>query len=160
MVAKKAKPAASPPAGEQQEPGPIGKWGAAAAEEESFSTDTVQGSKLPPTERPDMGGVDTEEQRKVEAAAAEHRAAEAAKPAAQEPWTINVPELVSEVEKIEGFNEQIGALQDDRKEIFDGLKAKGYKVGIIRQVLVRRAKDPEKIKELDAQLRQYEEALR
>lgn len=186
MVAKRSSKKTAAPAGEQQQEdtgddtqrGPVGAWGAALAGKEGdeaagFSTDTVHGrpAQLDDTgqvqeqqPKPDMGGVDTEEQRKVAAAKAEADAKAAAAAAAADPGnsdpTINVTELVKTVEQIERINEEIESLQSDRKEFFDSLKGKGYKVGVIRKVIGRRQLDPDKRKEMDRQLALYEEALR
>lgn len=91
---------------------------------------------------------------------AEAAAAAAADKSRASEGNIDGAELVQAVESIERINEEIGALQDDRKEFFDSLKAKGYKVGTVRKAIMRRATDPEKIKAADALLRLYEEALR
>jgi len=68
--------------------------------------------------------------------------------------------LISFVERIERVTEEISGLQQDRKEIFAELKAQGFEVSILREVLRRRKQDPESVKEHDALLELYEEAIR
>lgn len=69
-------------------------------------------------------------------------------------------DLVKGVEALERLAEEIGALRDDAKEFMAELKSKGYSTKTIRQVMRRRAMDPDKRKEEDALLDLYEEALR
>lgn len=68
--------------------------------------------------------------------------------------------LIGFVERIERVNEEIAALQDDRKEIFAEMKAEGFNVSIVREVLRRRKMDPDAREEHDSLLELYEESLR
>lgn len=58
--------------------------------------------------------------------------------------TTNAPphsQLKALIERIERMNEEIGALQDDRKEIFAEAKAFGLDPKIMRIIIRRRAMD-------------------
>lgn len=63
------------------------------------------------------------------------------------------------VERIERVNEEIGALQDDRKEIFGEAKAFGLDPKIMRIIIRRRAMEKAKRDEQDALVHVYSKAL-
>lgn len=63
------------------------------------------------------------------------------------------------IERIERINEEIAGLQDDRKDVYAEAKAVGYSPSTIRQVIARRAMDPDDRAEADILLEAYEAAL-
>lgn len=146
--APKAQPKADPPPNpDTPEPKP---WGA-------FSTDTANGEPKEPL----IPAEDTEAAKVATAKATKGRSAKNKAPEAKaEDTVLNTTALVKFVERIERKQEEISVMKEDLKEIFVEVKAKGYKSAILRKVLTRRAVDPEKLKELDAMVDLYEEALR
>lgn len=55
------------------------------------------------------------------------------------------------IERVERLNEEIKAIQDDRKDVFLEAKSRGYDVKTMRRIIAARKKD--------AQVRAEEEAL-
>lgn len=63
------------------------------------------------------------------------------------------------IERIERVNEEIGALQEDRKEIFAEAKAFGFDPKIMRILIRRRAMEKSKRDEQDALVHVYSRAV-
>ena len=75
--------------------------------------------------------------------------------------TTNAPvhdQLKALIERIEAVNEELGALQDDRKEIFAEAKAFGLDPKIMRIIIRRRAMEKSKRDEQDALVHVYSKA--
>ena len=75
--------------------------------------------------------------------------------------TTNAPvhdQLKALIERVESVNEDIGALQDDRKEIFAEAKAFGLDPKIMRIIIRRRAMEKSKRDEQDALVHVYSKA--
>lgn len=68
-------------------------------------------------------------------------------------------QLKALVERIERVNEEIGALQEDRKEIFAEAKAFGLDPKIVRILIRRRAMEQSKRDEQDALVHVYSRAV-
>lgn len=69
------------------------------------------------------------------------------------------PQLKSLISRIENVNEELKALQDDRKEIFAEAKGSGFDPKIMRILIRRRAMDKAERDEQDAVLDLYETAV-
>lgn len=63
------------------------------------------------------------------------------------------------VERIERIDEEIAALQSDRKDVYAEAKAVGYDARVIRQLVQRRKMKPEDRAEADMVLETYEAAM-
>ncbi len=68
-------------------------------------------------------------------------------------------QLRSIVERIERLDEEIKALSDDRKEIFDEAKGNGFDVKILREVIRLRKQDQEEREERESLLEVYLHAI-
>ena len=73
--------------------------------------------------------------------------------------TIAAERLRSFVERVERVEEEITALQDDKKEIYAEAKGEGYDVKILKKVIARRRKDRSDLHEEETLLDLYEAAL-
>jgi len=67
--------------------------------------------------------------------------------------------LVGFVQRVERMNEEIEALTDDRKEIFEEAKGAGFDTKILRKVIALRKMDPKDRKEMQAMLEIYMDAV-
>jgi uncharacterized protein (UPF0335 family) len=65
-------------------------------------------------------------------------------------------EIVANIERI---NDELAALQADRKEIYAGAKSEGFDTPTLRKVIARRAKDQDALREMDELLELYEGAI-
>ena len=63
------------------------------------------------------------------------------------------------VERIERINEEITVLQEDRKEVFEEAKGKGFDVKALRKTISIRAKDRHQLEELGATVAMYMQLL-
>lgn len=63
------------------------------------------------------------------------------------------------VERIERFNEEIKALNDDKKEVFAEAKGNGFDVPALKHVIKLRAQDHAERMEFEAIVELYETAL-
>jgi len=72
---------------------------------------------------------------------------------------VAADQLRSIIERIEFTNENIGNLNDDKKEIFAEAKANGFDTSAIKRVVQLRRMDPDKRAELEAVVDLYEHAL-
>jgi uncharacterized protein (UPF0335 family) len=68
-------------------------------------------------------------------------------------------QLRSLIERIENVNEEIGTLQEDRKEVFAEAKAFGLNPKIMRIIIRRRAMEKSKRDEQDALVHVYSKAV-
>ena len=68
-------------------------------------------------------------------------------------------ELRAIVERIERIEEDIRALNEDRKEIYDEAKGNGFDVKILREVIRLRRQDPEERDEKEMLLETYLNAI-
>lgn len=59
------------------------------------------------------------------------------------------------IERVERINEELKGVQDDRKEVFAEMKAVGYDVKAVKEVIRLRAMEPEKRRELQIVLDTY-----
>lgn len=59
------------------------------------------------------------------------------------------------IERVERINEELKGVQDDRKEVFSEMKAVGYDVKAVKEVIRLRAMEPEKRRELQIVLDTY-----
>lgn len=69
-------------------------------------------------------------------------------------------QLLSVVERVERLEEEIGGLQDDRKEVYYEAKSNGFDAPTIKRLIAWRKKDPSKRDEQDAMFDAYAGALR
>lgn len=67
--------------------------------------------------------------------------------------------LRSLIERVERMNEEIKALQSDRKDIFAEAKSAGFDTLIMRSIIKRRQLDPATRDEMDSMLDLYEKEL-
>jgi uncharacterized protein (UPF0335 family) len=67
--------------------------------------------------------------------------------------------LRAAVTRIERLNETIGEFNDDKAEEFKELKAAGFDVAVVKQVIQRRKKQRTEVEEKDSILDLYEGAL-
>lgn len=63
------------------------------------------------------------------------------------------------VRNIENVNEQIAALQEDRKQLYAGAKAEGFDPPTLRRLIAKRAKDQQIVQEQEELLALYEAAV-
>ena len=63
------------------------------------------------------------------------------------------------IERIENIEEQIAEVQEDRKDVYLELKAKGYDAKIVRQIVKFRKMDPAKLIEHHQVLGVYASAI-
>ncbi|MGG7535339.1 DUF2312 domain-containing protein [Rhizobium sp. 12,4] len=63
------------------------------------------------------------------------------------------------VERLERVEEEIGCLNDDKKDIYGEVKAMGFDAKIVKRVLAIRRQDPDKRAEEEAILDTYLHAL-
>lgn len=75
------------------------------------------------------------------------------------PGSFAKEHLFAFVERVERLSEEIVALGDDRKEVYDEAKANGFDVKILREVIRRRGADKADLQEHDALLDLYERAV-
>jgi hypothetical protein len=68
-------------------------------------------------------------------------------------------QLVGIVQRIERMNEEIAALTEDRKEIFEEAKVNGFDTKIIRKLIALRKMDTADRQEMEAILDLYKTAL-
>jgi uncharacterized protein (UPF0335 family) len=68
-------------------------------------------------------------------------------------------QLRSIIERIERLDEEIKALNEDKKEIFDEAKGNGFDVKILREVLRLRKQDQEEREERESLLEVYLHAI-
>ncbi len=73
--------------------------------------------------------------------------------------TVAANQLRAFVERVEAIEEDIGALQDDRKEIFAEAKATGFDTKALRAIIRLRKRDPNERAEEEAVLDLYKAAL-
>lgn len=73
--------------------------------------------------------------------------------------SINSPELQQYIERIEKLNDEIGDIQDDRKDVFAEAKAQGYDPKIMRKVIAYRKMQKEARDEERALVDTYLNAL-
>lgn len=73
--------------------------------------------------------------------------------------SIAPTQLRSIVERIERVEEEIKALNDDKKDIYGEAKANGFDTKIIKKVVALRRKDHQERKEEEAIMELYLEAL-
>lgn len=73
--------------------------------------------------------------------------------------SIESTQLKSFVERIEHVESEIGALNDDKKDIYAEMRGVGYDPKIVRKVIARRKKDPDKLREEDELVDLYARAL-
>lgn len=90
--------------------------------------------------------------------AAESRARQAADPES-EVGGIAADRLRSVIERVERLEEERKALADDIKDIFSEAKSAGFDVGVIKQVIRLRKKEPAEIEEMESLLDLYRRAL-
>jgi uncharacterized protein (UPF0335 family) len=83
--------------------------------------------------------------------------AEAGEPSG--PQAVAAGQLRALIERVESVNEDIEALQDDRKEIFAEAKAHGFDTKAIRVIARLRKKDVAERQEEEAVLDLYKAAL-
>lgn len=77
-----------------------------------------------------------------------------------EPTPRTAPDLLkSFVDRVENINEQIKSFNDDKRDIFAEAKSQGFDVPALKIVIQRRAKDPDKLSELQGIVETYETAL-
>lgn len=69
-------------------------------------------------------------------------------------------QLLSVVERVERLEEEIGGLQDDRKEVYSEAKGNGFDAPTIKRLIAWRKKDPLKRDEQDNMFDTYAEAIR
>lgn len=75
------------------------------------------------------------------------------------PQAVAAGQLRAFIERIERVNEDIGALQDDRKEIFAEAKAMGFDTKAVRTLIRLRKMDQGERQEAEAILDLYKAAL-
>lgn len=68
-------------------------------------------------------------------------------------------QIKSFVERVERLNEEIKAINSDKRDIFAEAKSHGFDVKALKIVIQRRAKDPDELSELQAVVDTYEAAL-
>lgn len=68
-------------------------------------------------------------------------------------------QIKSIVERIERVNEDIKALNDDKRDIFAEAKSNGFDTKALKIVIQRRAKDPDELSQLEGIVETYEAAL-
>lgn len=68
--------------------------------------------------------------------------------------------LITFVERVERLNEEIKAIQEDRKLIFQEAVVAGYDMKVVKRVIRDRTKDPAELDEFEQLVRAYKEALR
>lgn len=68
-------------------------------------------------------------------------------------------QLRSIIDRVENLNEQIKALQEDRKEIYTEAKGNGYDPRAIKAIVRKRAEDAGKRAEIESLVEAYEHAL-
>jgi uncharacterized protein (UPF0335 family) len=64
-------------------------------------------------------------------------------------------QLRSIVERIERVEEEIKALNDDKRDIYAEAKSNGFDVKALKAVVARRRKDPNEVEEFDAVVETY-----
>ena len=72
---------------------------------------------------------------------------------------VAAEELLSFIERAERMNEEIKALNDDKKDIFAEAKARGFDTGAIKELIKLRAKDSAERQERSAILELYANAI-
>lgn len=75
------------------------------------------------------------------------------------PQAVAAGQLRAFIERVERVEEEISALQDDRKEIFAEAKATGFDVKAVRTLIRLRKKDEAERQEEEAILDLYKSAL-
>jgi len=73
--------------------------------------------------------------------------------------TTTGAELRQFVERFEKLAEEKSQIADQQKEVLIEAKGRGYDVTILREIIKRRAMDPEDLAERDAVLEMYQSAL-
>lgn len=73
--------------------------------------------------------------------------------------SVDQEALLSAVERIEHVQTQIDGLNDDKREIYQGCKAKGLDPKVVKQVVARRAKDADALAAEEDKLAEYLHAL-
>ena len=68
-------------------------------------------------------------------------------------------QLLSGIERIERLHEEKRTIEDDIKEIYAELKGTGYDTKAIREIVKRRAKDPDARSEFEAIVDLYEQEI-
>ena len=88
---------------------------------------------------------------------------EATQPAADDddaPWgNVSAERLRSLVERIERLEEEKKALTSDIQDIFAEAKSAGFDVGVLRQLLKLRKKEPAEVEDEETLLDVYRRAL-
>lgn len=90
--------------------------------------------------------------------AAESRARQAADPEA-EVGGVAADRLRSIIERVERLEEERKALADDIKDIFAEAKSAGFDVGVVKQLIRIRKKEPAEVEEQETLLDLYRRAL-
>lgn len=72
---------------------------------------------------------------------------------------VSAAELRAFVTRIEKIDELIDDHRQDRKEVVAEAKARGYDPAVLRAIVSRRKKDPEKLSEHEAIMQLYLEVL-
>ncbi|MGJ4857041.1 DUF2312 domain-containing protein [Labrys sp. La1] len=73
--------------------------------------------------------------------------------------SVSADQLKSIVERIERLEEDIKAINDDKKEVYGEAKAKGFDVAVIKKIVAMRRKPAHERAEEDAILELYLQAL-
>jgi uncharacterized protein (UPF0335 family) len=68
-------------------------------------------------------------------------------------------QLKSIVDRIEHVNQEIRDLADGRKDIYQEAKSNGFDLPALKAIVSRRAKDREKLENLEMMVETYETAL-
>lgn len=71
----------------------------------------------------------------------------------------SVEQLRSYVQRIERLEEEIGALNEDKREVYSETKAAGFCKKTLRKLVIRRKKAQSDVAEEDALLETYEAAM-
>jgi uncharacterized protein (UPF0335 family) len=77
-----------------------------------------------------------------------------------EPVGVSGNQLRAIVERIEHVEEEIKALGEAKKEIYQEAKSNGFDVKIIREVIRLRKQDPKERDELDMLLEEFWQAIK
>lgn len=73
--------------------------------------------------------------------------------------SVSADQLKSIVERIERLEEDIKAINDDKKEVYGEAKANGFDVAVIKKIVAMRRKPASERAEEDAILELYLQAL-
>ena len=77
-----------------------------------------------------------------------------------EPVGVSGNQLRAIIERIEQVEEEIKALAEAKKEIYQEAKSNGFDVKIIREMIRLRKQDPKERDELDMLLEEYWQAIK